>query len=452
MESIQLFNYSNRFNNSNDSNSNNNNSSSRKSSSHHYNSNGNEDPSSKDNTESFRWGGSSHNFLFTLSDSMASFAASPPPQLHNISNTYDQHIDENYQNNTDHANNIQNMPNKNINAIMSSSNHLNNKPNHLKVSRRPSVFTTLSGSRYYMDETKGEPIPVPASIVQPSSSVVSYRVDPNTKAVRRQSSQLTLISNVSIPEDDPVLIPYTHRQHPNHNQNPYPRPSMSHQHYPLDGSSSHRGSYGGQLPTELQPQTQTPMQQPFRNSMTHPQQNPSVPQDRRHSEHNIHEITQQQRRQQQQQQLRSSTTGTPTSTPLKSVVMIDRIPPPAPPLPPFIRGIELNCKMDILSAPISRGYFVQHQQQLTGPMDRNNTSCHFTSAFAVGTPMVSFKSSSNKGSSSLRIPYHSYTIECSQCSDAMVVSKYCIVVQCPQCRTISTCEATPCTIAIPQYV
>jgi hypothetical protein len=474
MQLIQLFNVSNRFNNNNSINNNSNSNSNSNSSSHHNNSSSNENPNSNHNTDSLRWGGSSggsHKLLFTLNDSIASFAASPPPLLHSTStsNTFHHNIDEDYAHNPCTSNNTQNMASKNINNTMSSSNHLNNKSNHIKMSRRPSVFTTLSGSRFYMDDSKGEPIPVPASIIQPSAITTSDYMDPNRRQIRRQStgSQLTLISNLSssqhhpanhqlqendkvVLEDDPIFLQRTaQRQHHinNHNQNhhhqtmPYPPPSMSHQRHPLDGSSSHRGSYGRQLP----PQPQPSIQQKFRNPMMHPHHHTqSLPQDSHHSQHKVHDIPP------QLQQMRSPTTGTQSSTPLKSVVMIDRIPPPIPPLTPYIRGIEMNCKMDILSAPIGRRYVAQNQS-LTGPMAQNSKSYNIASAFAVGTSMLSSDSTNNNDSSSpLRIPYHSYMIECPQCHGAMIVSKFCIVVQCPQCRTISPCEATTLSITMPR--
>ena len=431
-QSIQIFNFSNRVNN-------NNNNSNSNSSSTNNNSSSNENPNSNHNTDSIRWGGSSmgsHKLLFTLNDSIASFAASPAPLMHHFSNTYHQPIDEdctnsNYNSSKYHSD-VNNTGNKNISNIISSTNHPSNKSNHVKMSRRPSVFTTLSGSRYYMDETKGEPIPVPASITHPSATA-GDGMDPHTEQIRRQSSQLTLISTLSsVAFQDEAM----HLQQ-NRPATLYPPPSTKHHHHHhLDGSSSHRGSYGGPLPP--QPSHSLPK---FRNPMMQPHYHQqSLPHDSHHSQQHVIGVP---------PQRRSSITGGKISSSLKSVVMIDRIPPPIPPQPPYIRGIEMNCKMDILSTPIGRRYIVQHRQ-LNGTNDRSNKSNYNTSVFVVGTPMISSDSSTNGLSSSRHIPYNSYLIECPNCQDAMIVSKYCIVVQCPHCHTISPCEATKLSITKPR--
>jgi hypothetical protein len=303
-----------------------------------------------------------------------------------------------------------------------------------------------------MDETKGEPIPVPSSIIHSSHNIARDGMDPNIEQVRRQNSQLTMISTLSTSQhhptqyqdrnttvasdDDSILNSITAQRHyPNQNPNldhrangkSYPPTSMLHQRHSLHGTSSHQESYGRPLPP---PHSHPRMQQQF--------QSPMISSHSHHTVHNIHDEAS------YQQQPRSFTAGMlPVAKPLKSVVMIDRIPPPIPPLPPHIRGVELNCVSDILSAPISQRCLIQRQQKTKDQMD-------ITAIFVVGTPTSMLLSSDSKNknglNSSFRIPYHSYMIECPECRSAMVVSKYCIVVQCPQCRKISPNEATSLSI------
>ena len=411
MQSIQISNFSSRVNNNNYSNNTGNSSSS----------------NSNSKSDSLRWdssAGGSHKLLFTLNDSVVSFAASHTSYL---------------QINGDHHDD-------------GATNHDNVKPN-----RRPSVFTTLSGGRFYLDDAKGEPIPVPPSAIIPPMTDTTDGCDPHTEQVRRQSGRLSGVSNLSTsqhhanqsqqPQQNmatfqngpPQIRPFSGSSHQHHHALPHPAPLiMKHQRHPMDTSSSHSGSYGGLV----QPR-QPHLQAQFRNHEIQP-----------HSPHqhfiqHDHKSEQHDHFVPQQHQRRSSRTGEISWTRFKSIAMIDRIPPPASPLPPRIRGMEMSCKMDILHAPIGRRSFEQYHQQGTDRTGTTKQSCPNTSVFTVGTPILSTGKNENGYSSSRRIPYHSHFIQCPKCHGAMIVSKHCIVVQCPQCRMISPCESTALGITNP---
>jgi hypothetical protein len=419
--------------------------------------------SNKHSTNSNNYSGNSFCFSsnvgscnqFTLNDSYASFAVSQPQLAWTSSHgtTNSNHMNASFGRNE----------NTNIVCV-----------NPAKMSLRPSVFTTLSGTRYYMDDSKGEPIPVPLSI----NPDVARRRSSDMSSQRTSSSSSLPMRDDSVRSQHGLSINSVSRQHciqdnnNNNNHMPYPPQSRRHTMEGINGGLSYnnptpknrRGSASGQMFTlqniseestvpnmghdlapslppinhHFHPPIPTPNASQQMQQVFHPnssQQHWHHNQDRNHhSSTNTHP---QPDKQQYTHQRRSTTRSA-----LKSLVMLDRIPPPLPPLPPLMKGIEMNCTQDIVSASDTRRSKQRPPLRLLPPNmnsthNKSNAICPSittTSAIMVGILFTDY------GNQSSSIPYHAFTIPCQQCRCVMIVSKYCIVVQCPKCHVMAPCE------------
>jgi hypothetical protein len=261
--------------------------------------------------------------------------------------------------------------------------HAHSHPPSTTMNRRPSIFTTVSGSRYYHDESDGAPIPI-------STSSQSHRGASGGAILMDDSLQSSLSS---------------HRMSSSHyHSTGGPQPQRNQPAIPRQLSRSNFNT-GAAYPYHLQ------QSQP--SSVSHRSQPPF-------------------------QSVKATPLYPDVMRPLKSIAYLDRIPAPEPPINKHNNfATEPNNIPSSVSAHSTRCLIHRHpnEEQPTDhaqvvekgiPMDDD-----IRNVVDPGHPHPILRPFS----------YHRFVVPCPQCSGSMMVSKQAIVVQCPKCHSICPAEA-----------
>jgi hypothetical protein len=322
------------------------------------------------------------------------------------------------------------------------------------MNRRPSVFTTLSGSRFYMDDKKGEPVPFLPS----NRGVVNTSHEPFATS---KTSAATANSNLQrqqhhddkgIPmQDDSIRSQQIHTI--NRHNKPPRRASND------DGAMNHNRIGDASMPILLPNISENgpPLALARREHVILSSSQLEPPRQIQKHSHHRHpplatpgqpiQLTHQNNRQPQQQLHHHNHHNAyhRSTHQLKSVIMMERIPPPIPSMLTLQQQRSSETKMsndfDIIvqlstrclqppkQCPASSGISANNN-------DKNESTFRYNSTFTVGIPISTDESTRN------RFPYHCFILSCHQCYTPMMVSKYSIAVQCPECQTIGPSESS----------